>query len=359
MNIKKIYLFLIQFLLVFFLIFLLSVKDLSLYAVIYAVTAVLLIGHVWLSQHKKTTKIIFTIIYLLIMTAQQVFNTLFVFSGTDTGMLFLMKKFIAVIFMAVPFFILYLNYLYSIQHVFSRSVKDATTISFNMLKEIQKNTVSMGKTIKKGRNSLSRENLNEIMDDIPRHSYTKYVNKNTLTEAFFEECQRSLADRHLYIIISSTGSPASELISVFTQKVYNHVSLSFDRDLKTILSYNGGEKVSPPGLNQEQLAQFHKKEDAEILVYSLKVSKEQKQKIIDKVKEINETGSAYNFVGLVTKFSIRPNIMFCSQFVYNMLKTADLEYFQSPAAKIKPTDLVEKDYYRKLAFCYQIKFNEL
>lgn len=27
--------------------------------------------------------------------------------------------------------------------------------------------------------------------------------------------------------------------------------------------------------------------------------------------------------------------------------------------KIKPADLVEKDYYRKLAFCYEIKFNEL
>ncbi|WP_368901490.1 hypothetical protein [Oceanobacillus oncorhynchi] len=359
MNIKKIYQLLLNLLLVFFLIFLLSVEQLNLYAVIYAVVTVLLIGHLWLSQNKKTTKIILTIIYLLIMSAQQVFNTLFVFSGIDTGMVFLIKKMIAVIFMLVPFFVLYFNYLYTIQNVFSQSVKDATAISFNTMKEMQKSTVSLGNKLKKGRNSLSRENLNEIMEDIPRHSYTKYLNKNTLTDAFFAECQRSLADEHLYIVISSTGSPASELISVFTQKVYNHVSLSFDRDLKTIVSYNGGEKVFPPGLNQEQLAQFHKKDDAEILVYSLEASKAQKEIIMDKVKEINGTGSAYNFVGLVTKFSIRPNIMFCSQFVYNMLKIAGLEYFQSPATKIKPTDLVEKDYYRKLAFCYRIKFNEL
>ncbi|WP_080874649.1 YiiX/YebB-like N1pC/P60 family cysteine hydrolase [Oceanobacillus timonensis] len=359
MNIKKMYLLLVNMLLLFFLIFLLSVQQLNIYAVIYAVSAVLLIGHLWLSQNKKTTKIIFTIIYLLIMSAQRVFNTLFVFSGTDAGILFLMKKMIAVIFMLVPFCVLYVMYLYTIQNVFSHSVKDAATISFNTMKEMQKSAVSLGDKLKKGRSSLSRENLNEIMEDIPRHSYTKYVNKNSLTDAFFEECQRSLADEHLYIVISSTGSPASELIAVFTQKVYNHVSISFDRDLKTIVSYNGGEKVSPPGLNQEQLMQFHKKDDAEILVYSLKVSREQKQMIIDKVKEMNDTGSVYNFVGLVTKFSVRPNIMFCSQFVYNMLKVAGLEYFQSPATKIKPTDLVEKDYFRKLAFCYQIKFNEL
>lgn len=97
------------------------------------------------------------------------------------------------------------------------------------------------------------------MEDIPRHSYTKYLNKNTLTDAFFAECQRSLADEHLYIVISSTGSPASELISVFTQKVYNHVSLSFDRDLKTIVSYNGGEKVSPPGLEPRTVSTISQK----------------------------------------------------------------------------------------------------
>ncbi|MEN2666915.1 hypothetical protein [Listeria aquatica] len=50
--------------------------------------------------------------------------------------------------------------------------------------------------------------------------------------------------------------------------------------------------------------------------------------------------------------------MFCSQFVYKILQFAELEYFRDSAAKIKPTDFVERDYYRKLAFCYEIKFNE-
>lgn len=146
---------------------------------------------------------------------------------------------------------------------------------------------------------------------------------------------------------------------MFTNKAYNHVSLSFDKELKTIISYNGGESISPPGLNQEQLIYFNKKNDASIIVYRIAASKEHKQVIIDKIKEINEIGSAYNLIGLVTKVSIRPNIMFCSQFVYNILKVAELEYFYSPPAKVKPTDFIENDYYRKLEFCYEIKFNEL
>jgi len=359
LSIKKIYIRLLQCLLFLIFIFLMSLKTLTIFAVIYSITTVILIGHMWLSKNKLDSKIIFSVIYLLIMVAQHVFNTLFVFSGVEVGILFLLKKFIAIIIMFVPFFIMYLNYLYTLQYQFSRLSEDVTSISFGMIKEIRRRGITFENKVRKGKSSLSKENLHEIIQDIPRHSYTKYLNKNILTKEYFMECEKSLEDEHIYIVISSTGSSASELISLFTNKEYNHVSLSFDSDLKTIISYNGGENVAPPGLNQEQLENFNKKDDASIMVYKISAPKEKKQIAIDKIREINEKGSAYNLVGLVTKVSIRPNIMFCSQFVYNILKVAGLEYFQSSATKIKPTDLVEKDYYRKLQFCYEIKFNEL
>ena len=359
MTLKKIYVRLLQFLSLLLFIFLMSTKSFSIFAVIYSLIAVLFIGQVWLSKNTLTTKIMFSIIYILIMAAQHVLNVFFVFSGVQTGILFLFKKFIAILTMFVPFFVLYLNYLYKLQYQFSHSFKDASVISFEMIKEFHRRGNTFKNKVIKSKNTLSKDNVHEILQDFPRHSYTKYINKNTLTEEYFEECEKSLNDEHLYIVISSTGSPASELISLFTNKAYNHVSLSFDRDLKTIISYNGGENVSPPGLNVEQLEFFNKKDDASILVYKIAAPKEKKQLAIDKIREINETGSAYNLVGLVTKVSLRPNIMFCSQFVYNILQVAGLAYFQSPATKIKPTDLVEKDYYRKLQFCYEIKFNKL
>lgn len=352
MVLKKVYVVLLKFLCILLFILLMSAETLALNAVIYSLTAVFLIGHIWFSKNTFKTKILLSIVYIVIMSVQHVFNALFVFSGVQSGIVFLFKKFIAIIIMFIPFFVLYLNYLYQLQYQFSHSFKDASVISFEMIKNIHKRGQSL-------KNSLSKENLNTILQDLPRHSYTKYINKNTLTEEYFEECEKSLEDEHLYIVISSTGSPASEIISLFTQKAYNHVSLSFDWDLKTIISYNGGENVSPPGLNREQLDFFNKKNDASILVYRIQTPREKKKLAMEKIREINETGSAYNLVGLVTKISLRPNIMFCSQFVYNMLKVCGLAYFQSPATKIKPTDLVEKDYYRKLQFCYEIKFNDL
>jgi hypothetical protein len=145
---------------------------------------------------------------------------------------------------------------------------------------------------------------------------------------------------------------------MFTQKQYNHASISFDKELKTIVSYNGGERIYPPGLNMEMIKYFNKKQDSSIIVYSIPATAEKKKSIIDKINEINKQGNAYNLFGLVFKFSFRPNIMFCSQFVYRMLKDAGLNYFEKKDGQIKPTDLIELDYYRKLKYEYEIKFNE-
>lgn len=170
------------------------------------------------------------------------------------------------------------------------------------------------------------------------------------------ENQAALAEPWLYIVISDTGSAASEIIGSLTRKVYNHASLSFDRDLKTTLNYNGGANLYPPGLNPEMVAHFHLKPDASVLVYRLAASREQKQQVLDTVARINREGSAYNMMELVTKYSYKPNIMFCSQFVYRMLQEAGLAYFEKRPGEVRPTDFVELDYYRKLEFLEEITF---
>jgi hypothetical protein len=41
-----------------------------------------------------------------------------------------------------------------------------------------------------------------------------------------------------------------------------------------------------------------------------------------------------------------------------MLKDAGLQYFDKPDAEVKPMDLIELDYQRKLEYVYEIKFND-
>ena len=156
---------------------------------------------------------------------------------------------------------------------------------------------------------------------------------------------------------SNTGTSASEIISVFTQKQFNHASLAFDAKLQTTVSYNGGEHIYPPGLNCEMINFFYKKSDASILVYRLPVTHEQKRAAIDRIYQVNKEGSAYNILGLfVHKRLHKPNIMYCTQFVCKMLEDAGLLYFEKIDGKISPTDLIELDYYRRLKFELEITF---
>ncbi len=46
--------------------------------------------------------------------------------------------------------------------------------------------------------------------------------------------------------------------------------------------------------------------------------------------------------------------MFCSQFVYCMLRVAGLDYFKKKPEEVKPTDFVELDYMRCLEYHGQI-----
>lgn len=225
-------------------------------------------------------------------------------------------------------------------------------ISDGMINEIKRPF----KELKIEKNSVTE--LVKLVADLPRHDALNYINKGSLNEEYFKAAERTLDNGYLYIVLSSTGSAAGELIRKVTKKEYSHASLSFDEDLETIISYNGGENIFAPGLNQEMIEFFNKKEDANIIIYKIKATKAQKTKALEEVRKIDSLGSSYNLLGLFVPYSHRENIMFCSQFVYTILKIAGINYFEKKAEEVKPTDFVELDYKRNLEYHEQIFLKE-
>ncbi len=308
-------------------------------------------------QSKKRFKLYLIIAYFFTLAMQTVFCFEVVFAEQAPFYEQPFRRLFAVLVILLPLWVSRYVSVGKYSRFYLPSLQDLSTISFSELKSGADNIAKTMETIEKAGESLSAENLRAVAEDLPRHDSFRYINEGSLTAEYFEEAGRYLDDPNLYIVISRTGSPASEIISVFTQKQYNHASLSFDHELKTIVSYNGGERVYPPGLNMEMLDFFNKKPDASILVYRLACERAQKERVLQKVAEINRDGSAYNMMGLVLKYSHKPNIMFCSQFVYRMLELAGLSYFSARPDGVKPTDLIEQDYFRKLDFDYEIRFN--
>lgn len=305
---------------------------------------------------RKRTRTMLVITYLTVMIVQIAFYTQ-VLADDDLWSNHPLRKLIAVLFLLLPIIISYYVTVDKHAELYLPSFHETATISFSQARALTKYLTQTVSTLKKNGKSLSPDNFRKIITDLPRHDSFRYINAGSLTEEYFNAAKAASDDHGLYIIISNTGTPQSEFISVFTGKEFNHVSIAFDAGLQTIVSYNGGERVYPPGMNREMLEFFCKKDDASILIYRLPVTYEQKQTAIEKISQINTEGSAYNLLGIFIGRSHKPNIMYCSQFVFNLLKHIGADFFE-PTGSIKPTDFVEKDYFRKLEFIEELRLSK-
>ena len=330
----------------------------TLFIIAYIAEGLIISARVLMAPNRKRVKSLLIVSNMLVMAFQ---ITICVIAGLiDPGLpayLYYLQKAFAILLFALP--IIVNRYVSTGKYAafYLPSIAEAATISLSEAKEgISFIRTAAAKITEMG-GKFSNGVVTEIITDLPRHDSFRYINGGSLSTQYFETARESLSDPYVYIVISKTGSAASEFISVFTQKEYGHASIAFDKDLKTVVSYNKGDKIYSPGLNAEMIEYFNQAQDSALLVYRLPATLEQKKCILDKIEEINQEGSAYNMIGLVVNYSHKPNIMYCSQFVYNMLENAGLSYFDMNGRYVKPTDLIEQDYYKKLEFLYEIKFN--
>lgn len=326
------------------------------YILSYVFCFTFLFCHAVFSASTIGEKIAQIIVYALILASQILFAVLVVEPSKNQELCRLM----GVIILFAPFLIRQIFFWKPLNvSCIAPSLEEWSALSYAQLLCDTEEIIDKIVKAKKAGRVLSKGQISGIIRDLPQHHVFSYVNKGSLTREYFEKAQGSLKDGYLYLILTMSRSAASEVIGLFTKKQYNHVSLSFDLNLYTIISYNGGEKVEPPGLNPELVKNLAGREGASVIVYRIPASYEQKRKILDKVYEINQEGSAYNLMGLLFKFSYQPNIMFCSQFVYTMLEVAGLNYFEKDAAHVTPADFVELDYCRKLEFVRMITLNKM
>lgn len=237
-------------------------------------------------------------------------------------------------------------------------ISELGDLTYNDIKLLNDKRKNFRESLSKKMNILNKDKVKELVKNISKTSSFKYINKNSLDRNYFKIANESLEDDNVYLVISNTKTAASQALSIFTNKDFNHISISFDKHLKTVVSYNGGENINKPGLNFERLEYYYKHEDSSLIIYSLKVGAKAKKSMIDSIYNINKEGSAYNFLGIPINKSFKPNIMFCSQFVYKLLEKTGVVYFKKRGNTISPTDFIEFDYYRKLVFEEEIKFED-
>lgn len=333
--------------------------DYTFYNLVYIFSFLFIVCYAIFIPSKILAKIVQVIVYALIMASQILFNTLIIRTLDGDEEIYNICRLLGVLIVFVPCMVQIIFFNKSTKKFIFPSQDENSVISYSQLLFSKDYIASKIEKLKQAGGVLSRVELNEIMYNIPRHSSFSYVNNGTLTDEYFRKASEELDNGYIYLIVTNSKSVPSDVIGLFTNQEYNHVSLSFDKELKTIISYNGGERAIPPGLNAELLETLTQRNGSAVVIYRLSATAEQKNIMLKKINEINSEGSAYNLLGLVFKSSAKPNIMFCAQFVYTLLELAGLNYFEKKATQVTPSDFIELDYERKLEFVGRIALDNI
>lgn len=152
-------------------------------------------------------------------------------------------RLIGVLVIAIPFLIRELCFPSRNADCTAPSIEELGSLSYARFIQDQE-TISraMKKAGKAGR-LIAKSALRDLISELMRHDSFSYISNGNLTDDYFRKASETLDDGYIYIVITKSKSTSSEVIGLFTNRPYNHVSLSFDSRLNTIVSYNGGNKV--------------------------------------------------------------------------------------------------------------------
>ena len=160
----------------------------------------------------------------------------------------------------------------------------------------------------------------------------------------------------IYIVLTKTKTVLSKAIQIYTQHDFNHVSISFDRELKEMYSF-GRKNINNPwigGFVQENPTSNLLRE-SNCVILACPVTERQYAILknqVDYYKE-NKNHYKYNFIGLfgvACRVKIkRERAFFCSQFVATLFEEASIPLYGKCPYFMKPNDFIHLPY---LTFLY-------
>ncbi len=161
------------------------------------------------------------------------------------------------------------------------------------------------------------------------------------------ECLMS-GDHYVYIMLSDTGTLFTNLIKKYTKAPYNHVSLSFDPELKELYSFGRKNPKNPihGGFVKEDVltGTYSHYKDTTCVIYKLEVTEREMEKMkrILNVFIKNDNKYLYNILGVIGVSLKEPiefsNSFFCSQFVAEILHRSGIKLWDKLPVMVTPDD---------------------
>lgn len=162
--------------------------------------------------------------------------------------------------------------------------------------------------------------------------------------------------KKIYIVFSQTNTLLSKIIKFVTKNEFSHVSISFDKECKTMYSF-GRKYDSNPFYGIFKIENINtglfKKNNAKIAIYEVEVQEIIFKNIKRNIKKIEKENKGYNILGLllaIFNFRIKRKKFYCSEFVYNILVKDNVKLIKKTNKSIRPQYL--KDNIKNLKLIY-------
>ena len=162
-------------------------------------------------------------------------------------------------------------------------------------------------------------------------------------------------EKKIYIVLTQTYTTIARIIKSITKDKYSHASISLDIKCNNMYSF-GRKYIYFPFYGiflKEDLRKglFIRNKNALVVIYEIKVTKKQYNKIKDKIKEIELNNKGYNIIGLLLahfRIKLHRRKYYCSEFVYEVLSNKEIEIYNKENTLFKPEELITNNKFVKI-----------
>lgn len=162
-------------------------------------------------------------------------------------------------------------------------------------------------------------------------------------------------EKKIYIVLTQTYTTIARIIKSITKDKYSHASISLDIKCNNMYSF-GRKYIYFPFYGiflKEDLRKglFIRNKNALVVIYEIKVTKKQYNKIKDKIKEIELNNKGYNIIGLLLahfRVKLYRRKYYCSEFVYEVLSNKEIEIYNKENTLFKPEELITNNRFVKI-----------
>lgn len=162
-------------------------------------------------------------------------------------------------------------------------------------------------------------------------------------------------EKKIYIVLTQTYTTIARIIKSITKDKYSHASISLDIKCNNMYSF-GRKYIYFPFYGiflKEDLRKglFIRNKNALVVIYEIKVTKKQYNKIKDKIKEIELNNKGYNIIGLLLahfRVKLHRRKYYCSEFVYEVLSNKEIEIYNKENTLFKLEELITNNRFVKI-----------